>query len=86
VTTKNNGRGYLEITLEWDYTRHQFHPSMPGYIKKALKLFQHDIRKQQQQLFPTVPLHYGPKKQYATQESKAPCLDAKGKKFIQQVC
>ena len=59
---------------------------MPGYVKKALKQFQHELRKQQQQPFPTVPIKYGAKKQYATQESKAPLLDAKGKKFIQQVC
>merc|ERR1712086_810158 len=39
-----------------------------------------------QQPFPTVLIKYGAKKQYATQESKAPLLDAKGKKFIQQVC
>ena len=60
--------------------------SMPGYIKKALKQFQHKLHKHQQQLFATVPIKYGTKKQYATQESKAPLLDEKGKKFIQHVC
>jgi hypothetical protein len=34
----------------------------------------------------TITIKYGAKKQYAAQESTAPPLDAKGKKFIQQVC
>ena len=59
---------------------------MPGYTKKALKQFQHELHKHQQQPFPTVPIQYGAKKQYATQEFKASLLDAKGKKFTQQVC
>jgi hypothetical protein len=33
-----------------------------------------------------VTIKYGAKKQYAQQESPAPPLDKKGKKFIQQVC
>jgi hypothetical protein len=86
VTTEWDGKRYIGITLDWDYKRRQVHLSMPGYVKKALKQFQHELRKQQQQPFPTVPIKYGAKKQYATQESKAPLLDAKGKKFIQQVC
>lgn len=32
---------YISITLDWDYTCHQVHLSMPGYIAKALKQFQH---------------------------------------------
>ena len=31
-------------------------------------------------------IKYGTKQQYATQETIAPPLDEKGKKFIQQVC
>ena len=72
--------------MDWDYKQRQVHLSMPGYIKKALKQFQHELRKHQQQPFPIVPTKYGAKKQYATQESKAPFLDAKGEKVIQQVC
>jgi hypothetical protein len=35
---------------------------------------------------PSAPIQYGTKKQYATQELKAPLLDNKAKWFIQQVC
>ena len=86
VTTEWDGKRYIGITLDWDYKRGQVNRPMSGYIKKALKQFQHKLHKHQQQLFATVPIKYGTKKQYATQESKAPLLDEKGKKFIQHVC
>ena len=60
---------------------------MPGYKAKALKQFQHKMPDEPQHSpFPTKPIKYGAKKQYAMQESPAPLLDKKGKKFIQQVC
>ena len=60
---------------------------MSDYIVKPLKQFQYVRQaKQQQQRYPSVPIQYGVKKQYATQQSTAPQLDAKGNKFIQQVC
>ena len=36
--------------------------------------------------YPSVPIQYGTKKQYATQQSKAPLFDNKAKRVIQQVC
>ena len=62
------------------------HLSMAHYVKKALKQFQHIARKLQHSPYPSVPIQYGAKKQYATQESTAPLLDDKAKRFIQQVC
>ena len=59
---------------------------MPNYVKKALKQFQHIAGKLQHSPYPSVPIQYGAKKQYATQESTAPLLDDKAKRFIQQVC
>jgi hypothetical protein len=59
---------------------------MPGYLKKALKLFQHQLKCTQDAPYPSVPIRYGAKQQYATQESMAPPLDANSKKFIQKVC
>ena len=60
---------------------------MPNYVKKALKQFQHIAGTLQQSPYPTsVPIRYGAKKQYATAESTAPLVDAKSKRFIQQVC
>jgi hypothetical protein len=60
---------------------------MPGYVTKALKLFQHTRpTAPQHSPFPTKPIIYGAKQQYANEASTSPPLDRKGKKFIQQVC
>ena len=59
---------------------------MPGYVKKALTIFQHKAFKIQNQLFPHTPIKYGTKKQYAKTASTEPAIVAKGKKFIRQVC
>ncbi len=59
---------------------------MPGYVQKALKLFQHICKKKQNQLFPHTPIKYGAKIQYAKQESTASHINSTEKKFIQKVC
>ena len=87
VTNDWTGNRYIGITLDWDYERRQVHLSMPGYVQKALKQFQHESTKKKQHApFPCARINYGAKKQYATQHSTAPLLDKKGKKYIQQVC
>ena len=58
---------------------------MPGYVKKALKQFQHVLNKAQNSPYPSIPIKYGAKKQYATESSTAPELDAKGK-CVENVC
>ncbi len=60
--------------------------SMPNYVKKALKQFHHIAGKLQHSPYPRVPIQYGAKKQHAMQESNAPLLDNKAKRFIQHVC
>ena len=87
ITTDWTGKRYIGMTLDWDYEKRQVHVSMPGYVKKALKQFGHVWNgKKQHAPFPSAPIKYGAKKQYATEESTAPELDKQGKKFIQQVC
>jgi len=87
VTTDWSGCHYIGVTLDWDYAQRRVHLSMPGYVAKALKQFQHKAPTVgQNQPFPCAPIKYGTKKQYATKESTAPPLDKKGKHFIQQVC
>ena len=86
VTTNWTGKRYIGITLDWDYKKCQVHLSMPGYVKKALKQLYHVVKKAQHAPYPSIPIKYGTKKQYATESSTAPTLDDKGKKFIQQVC
>jgi hypothetical protein len=53
---------------------------MPNYVKKALKQFQHFAGKLQHSPYPSVPIQYGAKKQYATQVSTAPVLDDKARR------
>ena len=86
VTTEWDGKRYIGITPDWDYERRQVHLSMPSYIAKALKVFQHEARTKQDQLSLSAPIQYGAKTKYAKERSTAPLLDAKGKKFIQQLC
>jgi len=59
---------------------------MPNDVNKAFKQFQHIAGKLQHSPYPSIPIQYGAKKQYATLESTAPLLDDKAKRFIQQVC
>jgi hypothetical protein len=86
LTCDWTGTRYIGITLDRDYKKRQVHLSMPNYVKKALKQFQHIANKLQHSPYPSVPIQYGAKKQYTTQESTAPLLDDKAKRFIQQVC
>jgi hypothetical protein len=59
---------------------------MPNYVQKALKQFLHNAGKLQHAPYQSAPIQYGAKKQYTTLESKAPLLEDKAKRFIQQVC
>ena len=58
---------------------------MPNYVKKALKLFGHKIWKEQHTPYPCAPVIYRAKVQYAKLKTTSPPVDAKTKKFIQQV-
>jgi hypothetical protein len=58
---------------------------MSNYVQKKLKQFHHKTGKLEHAPYQSAPIQYGTKKQYATQESKAPLLDGKAKRFIQQV-
>ena len=61
ITTDWEGRRYIGITLDWDYKQRKVHLSMPGYIKKALKQFQHKLSHKQQSPFQATPIQYGAK-------------------------
>ena len=87
VTEDWKGNKYIGITLDWDYKKGEVHLTMPGYVKKALKQFQHETpKKHQNSPFPYTEPTYGATKQYAKEESKTAKLDKKGKRFVQQVC
>jgi hypothetical protein len=86
LTCNWTGKRYIRITLDWDYNKHHVHLSMPNYVQKDLKQFQHKAGKLQNVPYQSTPIQYGTTKQYVTQESEAPLLDNKAKCFIQQVC
>ena len=87
LTEDWKGGRYIGIQLDWDYKRRQVHLSMPGYVKKALKYFGHEKPKKKQDApFPYTQPDYGARKQYAKEQSSAPQLNKKDKRFIQQVC
>jgi hypothetical protein len=86
VTADWTVKRYIGISLDWDYEQQRVHLSMPNYAKKALQLFQHKVQKEQHAPHPCTPVVYGAKVQYAKQAAKSPAVNAKTKKFIQQVC
>jgi hypothetical protein len=53
---------------------------------ESFETISHKAGKQQHAPYQSAPIQYGAKKQYATQELKAPLLHYKAKRFIQQVC
>jgi hypothetical protein len=77
LTCDWTGTRYIGIILDWNYTEHQVHLSMPKYVMKALKQFQHVAPKHQYAPYPCIPIQYVIKKQYTMQESKATLLDNK---------
>jgi hypothetical protein len=79
LTCDWTGTQYIGITLDWNYTNRQVHLSMPNYVTKALKQFQHIAKKSQYAPYPCVPIQYSARKQYAMQELKAPLLNNKAK-------
>jgi hypothetical protein len=48
------GKLYCGIILTWDYIKKHVDISMPGYIKKLLQRFQHELRKAQHSPYSTV--------------------------------
>ena len=86
VTSEWDGRRYIGITLNWDYKKRKVHISMPQYVTKALKQFNHKLQKKHHQPYPSTLIIDGAKNQYANPQSTAPLLDRKGNKFIYQVC
>ena len=66
------GNLYCGVTMEWDYEKREVHLSIPGYVKRALKRFQHELHKVQNQPYPHVPPNYGAKVQYAKPKDESP--------------
>ena len=81
-----DGTRYIGLTLDWDYSDHKVHLSMPGYIDKALLRFAHTPpSKPQHQPHPSADKKYGETVQYAKALDDSPLLPPDGKTYIQQV-
>ncbi len=83
---EKEGERYCGLTIKWDYVGKKVHLSMPSYVKKALKCFQHPPPiVLQDQLHQHVKKPYGEKVQLANSLDTSPPLNKAGKKFIQEV-
>jgi hypothetical protein len=81
-----SGSKYIGLTIDWDYGRHQLHISMPKYVSKAMKRFNHSPpQTAQSSPYPHTRPNYGAKVQYSPNADTSPLLDKQDAKFIQGV-
>ena len=74
VTNDWVSTGYIGITLNWVYNCQQVHLSMPGYVKKTLKQFQHQKpTKKQHAPFPCARINCGTKNNTPRNNHKHHC-------------
>ncbi len=86
IDTNWEGTQYLGLTLDWDYTKHKVHLSMPGYIKNALIHFSHEPPdKPQMQPYPHTTHTYSTTVQYAKAADSSPAATKAEEKYIWQV-
>lgn len=86
ISIDRKGSRYIGIDFDWDYENREVHLSMLGYVKKALKRFNHAVpNKPQNQPYPHVPPNYGAKVQYSAPDDTSPVLDKANKRYIQEV-
>jgi hypothetical protein len=62
LTCDWTGTWYIGIILDWNYTNHQVQLSMPNYVTKALKQFQHIAKKCQYAPYPWSQFSMVPRK------------------------
>ncbi|KAL7551824.1 hypothetical protein ACHAWF_015016 [Thalassiosira exigua] len=86
LTEDWEGKRYLGLTLDWDYSQKKVHLSMPDYIPDALKRFNHKRpAKAQNSPHQHVPPNYGAKQQFTQAQDDEPELSPDDKKYVQQV-
>lgn len=79
------GKLYCGISLDWDYENRTVDISMPGYIKKLLQRFQHELKKPQHSPYKCAPRAYGKDSQLPLPVDESPRLEKKGITRIQQI-
>ena len=87
MTIDWSGDKYFGITLDWDYKKREMRSSMPVYVKKALKQFNHILssNNRQDSSSPFVPPKFGSPKPQMTHRDTSPPLSAKEKPHLQRV-
>jgi hypothetical protein len=86
INTDWEGMQYLGLTLDWDYSQHKVHLSMPGYIENALIRFGHKkSNKPKMQPYPHTTPTYGTTIQYAKAVDTLPAATKAEEKVIWQI-
>ena len=81
-----SGAQYCGLTLKWDYENRTCEISMPGYIERALRRFEHATsRSPEHSPHLWQRLKYGAKTQFAALPDATPALDAADKTRILEV-
>ena len=87
ITIDSEGKNFCGLTLDWKYNEGHVDVSMPSYVAKKLKTYQHPI--------PSKPQYaphkwnkpaYGRKLQYAPPPDDTPKLNQTGATRIQAIC
>lgn len=80
-----SGALFCGIHLQWDYNKRSVTLSMPGYIEKALKKFEHPQPKRAQHApHKAAPIQYGRQQQPVTIDTSPPLTTAQVK-YVQKV-
>ena len=87
MTVDWTGNKYIGITLDQNYSKREMRSSMPGYVRKALKQFNHIQSSQKRVDSPTpfVPPKYGSCKPQMTSTDISPPMTAKEKLQLQHI-
>jgi hypothetical protein len=86
ITTDWEGKLFCGVNLEWDYNKRTVAISMPNYVNKAIKRFQHPLpTKPQHSPHQWTPPKYGAKTQFTTTPEPFQALTAKEKLYCQEV-
>ena len=87
MTVDWTGDKYIGINLDWNYSKRELRTSMPGYVKKALKQFNHVLSSQKRVDSPTpfVPPKYGSKKPQMVYKDTSPPMTPKQKLQLQRI-
>ena len=81
-----DAKQYCGLTLDFDYVKRTCDISIPGYIARALKRFDHPQPSRPQHApHAWVKPQYGAKTQFAPSEDTSPALDSKDIKRVQEV-